>query len=158
MFPPVALVYYCRAIMAYFPTRCGEASMPALPFALVPRDLIDLPDFGREDFGSSGAFPEIGLLPATPSWAVALAYALACIRLLGLTYSFPSSYSCYCALSSPSASSSSVAGTPKVAMFFCCISRLAIILSKSDRICWSLLTTGLGGYISAAARYICPSL
>ena len=132
--------------------------MPDLPFALVPRDLIDLPDFGREDFGSSGAFPETGLSSATPSWAVAFALALACTTEGGFGFSACSSYSCRCALSSPSASSSRGVGTPKVAMFFCYISRLAMILSRSDRICWSLLTTGLGGCISEAARYICPSL
>jgi len=62
--PLLDLCDYCsfccyRAIIAYFPTRCGDASIPALPLlALAPRDL---PDLGLADFGSSGALPEMGL-------------------------------------------------------------------------------------------------
>ena len=50
--------------MAYLPIRCGEASIPLLPLALVPLDLIDLPDLGLFDFGGTGALDETGLSPA----------------------------------------------------------------------------------------------
>ena len=47
--------------MAYLPILYGEASIPLLPLALVPLDLIDLPDFGLDAFGSRGALLDIGL-------------------------------------------------------------------------------------------------
>ena len=129
----------CIAIWAYLPTRYGEASMR---LALAPRDLpdfADLPDFGL--LGSSGALPVGGLSPSLLS-------SLACwrfVHLLLVDYLWDSSTSWIGAGWASSFCSSWVVllsppPRPKVAMFFCCYSRLLIILSRSARICWSLET------------------
>lgn len=138
------LVFW-RAIWAYLPTRYGLGSPAADPFRL-PLDLADFPDFGLgTDFGSRGARP--GRPIVTILWSLSSVWMRLASRaslrvfhfrlVLYVTDSAGSS-SIGSGLSSSSDYGIWLTLIPNVCMFFCCASKLLMILSRSANI-WSLL-------------------